>query len=195
MRRITEHRELAILDALEQTPRVSQRVLADRVGMSVGFLNRCLRQLLANGHVRVADRGVRPFAYRVTAAGRQHHDRLMYEHYRSILASVVDLERRVRERLCELQRKGAQRVAFYGAGEVMAKAQKCAELIGLEVVVVVDDDPQKHGELADGLRIHDPSAIAVLRPDAVVITTLSHAHQIRQRFRGSGRGTPVLWHL
>jgi hypothetical protein len=169
--------------------------LAERVGISVGFLNRCLQQLVKNGHVRVADCGVRPFAYRVTAAGKHHHDHLMYEHYRSVLGGLLGLERRVEERLCGLQKKGVQRVVFYGAGEVMSIAHKCALLIGLNVMAVVDDDIVKHGQVKDGLPIHAPTSLDSLRPDAIVITTLRHAPEIRRRFPRSGQRSPIIWHL
>jgi hypothetical protein len=119
----------------------------------------------------------------------------MYEHYRSVLGGLLGLERRVEERLCGLQKKGVQRVVFYGAGEVMTIAQKRALLIGLNVMAVVDDDVLKQGQIKEGLQIHAPTSLDSLRPDAVVITTLRHAPAIRRRFPRSGRGSPIIWHL
>jgi DNA-binding MarR family transcriptional regulator len=194
-RRQAEAQELAVLDELARDRRLSQRALAERVGMSVGFVNHCLAALIERGHVRVADRRVRPLAYRLTPAGHERRRGLRYEHYRSVLGSFHDAERRVRARLAELMATGARRVVFYGAGEVMELATTAARSLGLVVEAALDDDVQKHGTLRDGVIVHPPSAIGSLDTDAVVITTFRHAPVIEGRLNPASSSTCPVWHL
>jgi DNA-binding Lrp family transcriptional regulator len=188
-----ERRQLGILEALEAGDRLSQRELAHRLGMSVGFLNRCMNDLIARGYVSVMDRNVRPFAYKVTTVGEQYRQRLTSDHYRAVVAGFMELERRVEARLHELKVTGAQCVVFYGAGEIMEVAHKCAATVGLQVVGAIDDDTAKHGAARNGLKIHAPSAIDELQPDAVLITTFRHAKAIAGRVRT--RPGLSVWHL
>lgn len=174
-------RELLILDELDRNTHISQRDLADRVGLSVGLLHRRLREMIDHGYVRVVRRDVRPFAYRLTVVGKRRRRRLRYDHYRSVLGSFFDIESRISGKLQELKKKGATRVVFYGAGEVMGVTHLLAMALGLEVIGVVDDDPSKHGTSENGLTVQGPGVISTLEPDAVLITTFRHAQTIQRR--------------
>ena len=147
------------------------------------------------GYVRVPNRGVRPFAYRVTDDGERYQRKLSLEHYSWVLGSLRRLEQRIRSTLCELQHRGVRRVVFYGAGDVMEATCRVASGVGLQVVGVVDDDPAKHGLRKGGLVVEPASAINDLEPDAVLITTLRHAGEIQLKIHPSLRSSVELWEL
>ena len=180
-RTIPQSKELSLLEELGRERRLSQRELAQRLGVSVGFLNRCLQQLVENGYVRVADRSVRPFAYRVTREGEQYRQALKYDDYEHVVARYLEVEQRIRRRLGALRRRGIRRVVCYGAGEILDVALTSARAVGLEVAGAVDDDVRKQGTRRDDVRILAPSALAELDPEAVIITTFRHARLIRER--------------
>ena len=113
-----ELRQLLIVE-LQRGSNVSQRTLARRLGVAVATVNRLLNDMVDAGYVEVSDRGVRPFAYRVTGAGARYQRRLSLEQYSSVLSSLRRLEQRIRSTLCELKDRGVKRVVFYGAGQVM----------------------------------------------------------------------------
>jgi len=175
-----ELRQLLIVE-LQRGSNVSQRTLARRLGVAVATVNRLLNDMVDAGYVEVSDRGVRPFAYRVTGAGARYQRRLSLEQYSSVLSSLRRLEQRIRSTLCELKDRGVKRVVFYGAGQVMEATYKVASGVGLDVIGVVDDDPTKQGLglWKAGLVVEPPRAINDLRPDAVVITTFRHAEEIQ----------------
>jgi DNA-binding PadR family transcriptional regulator len=54
----------------------------------VGTVNRILTDMVQDGYVRVANRGVRPFAYEVTDDGQRYQRRLGLEHYSWVLGSL-----------------------------------------------------------------------------------------------------------
>lgn len=186
--------ELRILDEIGRCGHVSQRELAERVGLALGAVNRHLGKLLGAGYIQVLDRQVRPFAYRLTGEGQRHREMLRHRHYKGALQEFRMVEDRIRDRLAALAQTGVRRVVFYGAGELMEVAGRVGRMLGLEVAGVVDDDVAKHGLIIDGHAVAPPDAIAGFSPDAVVITTIRYAHAIRVRLEEAGR--PVrIWEL
>lgn len=147
------------------------------------------------GYVRVSNRGVRPFAYKVTDVGQRYVRRLGLEHYSWILGSLRRFELRIRSALSELKTRGVERVVFYGADDVMEATSRVASDVGLQVVGVVDDDSTKHGQRKGELTVEPPSAINELEPDAVLITTLRHAGEIQLKMDVSLRSSVEVWEL
>jgi len=180
---------------LERGSNVSQRALARRLGVAVGTINRLLSDMVDAGYVQVFNRGVRPFAYKVTDDGQRYQRRLGLEHYSWVLGSLRQLEQRIRRKLVELKARGVERVVFYGAGEVMEASYRVAIGVGLQVVGVVDDDNTKHGARKSGLVVEPPSAINDLEPDAVLITTMRHAEELQLEMDPSLRASVEVWEL
>jgi HKD family nuclease len=51
------------------------------------------------------------------------------------------------------------------------------------VVGIVDSDPGKQGERFFGITVANPSEIEEMRPDAVIITSLSHCDEIHKSIK------------
>jgi len=147
------------------------------------------------GYVQVFNRGVRPFAYRVTTDGRRYVRRLGLEHYSWVLGCLRRLEQRIQATLRELKDRGVERVVFYGAGDVMEATYRVARSVGLQVVGVVDDDWAEQDQGKSGLTVEPPSAIKELEPDAVLITTLRHTEEIQVKIESLLRSSVKVWVL
>jgi DNA-binding MarR family transcriptional regulator len=171
---------LLVLGALDGAGHVSQRRLAEAVGMATSRVNRIIGKLVEAGRVEVADQAVRPYAYRLTPEGRRYLKELSYAQLASVVDRFREVQQRIQRRFSDVRRQGVERVVFYGAGEVMEVALPLAEEAGLKVLGVVDDDPARHGPRNGSVAVADASAIGHLRPDAVVITTFRHAARIRR---------------
>lgn len=182
---------LEVLQALDGAGHVSQRRVAETLGMAAARVNRIIRALVEGGRVEVVDQAVRPYAYRLTRGGRAYLQELNYGHYESVVGRFREVEERIRTRLMEIRRSGVERVVFYGAGEIMEAACPLALDVGLKVVGVVDDDPNKQGTEKCEIMVDPPAAMSRLKPDAVVITTFRHAGEIRGRM-GAGDKLEVI---
>lgn len=174
---------------MERHKNVSQRRLAEYLGMAVSLVNRLIRELLDGGYVDVVDRGVRPYAYDVTAEGRTYLRRLSYEHYRSVLGSYRELQERIQEKLRRIRDDGVRRMVCYGGGDMMEATYPLGRALGLDVVGVVDDDPGKQGTRRDDLVVQPRAAIEEMEPDVVLITTLRYTAEIRERMPEGVRGS------
>ena len=169
---------LSVLEALDGTGPISQRQVGLEVGIPLSRVNRLIRELVDDGQVEVDDT-VRPFAYRLTPTGRDYHRRLAYRQDRSVVQRFRAMQARIGRRLQDLRDQGADRLVFYGAGRVMEVALPLARGLGIEVVGIVDDDPDKQGMMRGGLRVRPLSEIEELLPATVLITTYRHAEEIR----------------
>jgi FlaA1/EpsC-like NDP-sugar epimerase len=98
-----------------------------------------------------------------------------------VVDSLQEMREHINQRLTEIHKKGLKRVVFYGAGEVMEVALPLAETAGLNVVGLVDDDPNKHGGRRGGMTVRPPGSIRDLGADAILITTFRHTSEISGR--------------
>jgi DNA-binding MarR family transcriptional regulator len=192
---VAEVTRLRVMEEVERAGNISQRALAVRLGMAVGAVNRHLRFLIRQGYLQVVDAAVRPFAYRLTAAGVAYRQRMRHVEYERVAGSYREMEERIGRRLRELKAKGVERVVFYGAGVVMEVTRPIAESLGLEVLGVVDDDPAKQGSERDGLRVLGPKSLENLDAQALVITTFRHAGEIRRRLKPVLGSQVLVWEL
>jgi DNA-binding MarR family transcriptional regulator len=173
-----------VLQALEGAGNVSQRSLADAVGLAASQVNRIIRALVAQGRLQVANDSVRPYAYRVTPDGLRYLRALTYERYEMAVDDFRRVQESIRRCFAKLRSEGVRRVVFYGAGDIMDVALPLAQDVGLRVEGVIDDDPCKHGGMRGVLTVWSPEKLTEVAPDAVVITSFRHADRIRQRLDG-----------
>ncbi len=166
-------RALEILTAIEEGRPLSQRALAERLGIALGLVNLYLRRMSRKGYVKITEFPAKPAArkrlhYLLTPKGLTEKSRLAYQH----MLYSLNLFRRTRETLrgslALLVAQGMKRVALYGPGEAAELAYLTLKEFGLEPVGVFA--PSAGGEFL-GFPVQ---AAADLRPedlDAVIVAT------------------------
>jgi DNA-binding MarR family transcriptional regulator len=174
-------RALEILNAIEEGRPLSQRALAERLGIALGLVNLYLRRLTRKGYVKIVEFPAKPAArkrlqYLLTPKGLTEKSRLAYQH----MVYSLNLFRRTRETLRDslalLVAQGLKRVALYGPGDAAELAYLTLKEFGLEPVGVFA--PAAGGEFlgfavqaVDDLRPEDVDAVIVAtfeRPEADV---------------------------
>ena len=134
-------RDLEILTAIEEGRPLTQRALAERLGVALGLANLYLKRLARKGCIKIVEFPKKPAArkrlrYLLTPRGVAEKTRLTYEH----MAYSLNLYRRARQTLREslgrLADGGAKRVVLYGAGEAAEVAYLTLKELGLEPVGV-----------------------------------------------------------
>ena len=130
-------RDLEILTAIEEGEPLTQRALAERLGVALGLANLYLKRLALKGYIKFVEFPKKPAArkrlrYLLTPRGMTEKTRLTYEH----MAYSLNLYRRTRRRLSEslgrLSESGAKRIALYGTGEASELAYLTLKELGLE---------------------------------------------------------------
>lgn len=134
-------RELEILAAIQEGAPLTQRALAERLGVALGLTNLYLKRLARKGYIKIGGFPSKPavrkrLRYLLTAKGIAEKSRLTYEH----MSYSLNLYRRTRQTLREslklLHETGMKRIALYGTGEAAELAYLTLKELGLEPIGV-----------------------------------------------------------
>jgi DNA-binding MarR family transcriptional regulator len=158
---------LDLLDVVESQEVVTQRTLAERVGVAVGLANALVRRAARKGFIKISQAPVRRYAYYLTPEGFAEKSRLVSEY----LFASLSFFRRARREYLELfdycSTRHWHRVVFAGAGELAEIALLAAHESGMTIVGVIDTETNQN-------RIAGLPVIRTLEEcgmvDAVIIT-------------------------
>jgi DNA-binding MarR family transcriptional regulator len=132
-------RDLRLLTAIAEGTPLTQRALAERLGVALGLANLCLKRLARKGYIKVVHFNDRPAArkrlrYLLTPKGLAEKSRLTYEHMVYSLHLYRRTRQTLRESLGSLRERGMKRLALYGTGDAAELAYLTLKECGLEPV-------------------------------------------------------------
>jgi DNA-binding MarR family transcriptional regulator len=166
-------RDLEILTAIDEGRPLTQRELAQRLGVALGLANLYLKRLARKGFIKITDFPRKPAArkrlrYLLTPRGLAEKSRLTYEH----VAYSLNLYRRARQTLREalsgLPQEGLKRIALYGTGEAAELAYLTLKEFGLEPLGVFT---RQGGGSFLGFQVRSAHEIADDNPQAIIVAS------------------------
>ncbi len=169
-------RDLEILTAIDEGEPLTQRALAQRLGVALGLANLYLKRLAKKGSIKIVEFPKKPAAkkrlrYLLTPTGMAEKTRLTYEH----ITYSLDLYRRARQALRDslgpLPERGAKRIALCGTGEAAEVAYLTLKELGLEPIGVFAREP---GGQFLGYPVQPITDLAHAGADAVIVATFDH---------------------
>jgi DNA-binding MarR family transcriptional regulator len=172
-------RNLEILTAIGGGGPVTQRALAEQLGVALGLANLCLKRLASKGLIKVMEFPAKPSArkrlrYVLTPKGMAEKTRLSYEY----MAYSVRLFRRtrgnLRETMARLHALGMKRFALCGVGEAAELAYLTLREFGLEPVGVFD---RESGGQFLGFPVRGLVEVAGEEIDGVIVATFDRPEQ------------------
>src|SRR5207247_8287144 len=145
MERSTE-RELEILTAIGEGRPLTQRALAQRLGIALGLTNLYLKRLAKKGSIKISEFPRKPHArkrlrYILTPKGLLEKSRLTYDYMSYSLGIYRRTRQTLREALSHLPGNGAKRVVLYGVGEDAELAYVTLKDPGLDAVGIFPREP------------------------------------------------------
>ncbi len=167
-------RELNLLQELEKNPMTSQRELSHKFGIALGVTNACLKRMAHRGWIRIMGLNHRRIGYYLTPQGFTEKAKLTVrliswtvQHYAALKDMMVG-------GFLEMQSAGIERLVFYGVSDEMEVAYLTLQGVNLKLVGIVEDEDKITKKKIFGLELMNLSQIDALRPDAVLITSLSN---------------------
>lgn len=180
-----EIRELTLLQELEKNPIISQRELSHKFGIALGVTNACLKRMVRRGWIRIMSLNKRKIAYSLTPKGLTEKTKLTLHLISWTVQHYSTLKEIIENILLEMQRHGIKRIVFYGVSDEMEIAYISLQGVDLELVGIIDDDihADKRKKEIFGFELKDISQIDSIKPDAVLITSLSGPDERAERLR------------
>ena len=144
MERHTE-RHLEILTAIEEGVPLTQRALAQRLGVALGLANLYLKRLTGKGFIKVKEFPSKPSArkrlrYVLTPKGAAEKARLTYEYMGYSQRIYRRTRQNLRDTLAQLDGNGVKRIALYGVGEAAELAYLTLRELDLEPIAIFADE-------------------------------------------------------
>jgi DNA-binding MarR family transcriptional regulator len=168
-----QERNLEILSAIDEGDALTQRALAQRLGVALGLTNLYLKRLAIKGYIKVTEFPRKPAArkrlrYLLTPKGLTEKARLTAEFMGRSLTVYRQARETLREALAHLDESGHKRVALYGTGEAAEIAYLTLREFGLEPVGVFD---VQAGGLFLGMKVRDLRELAGEEVDRIIVAT------------------------
>jgi DNA-binding MarR family transcriptional regulator len=177
-------RDLEILSTIAQGGPVTQRSLAQKLGIALGLTNLYLKRLARKGYIKLTTVPPNRIKYFLTPKGFAEKARLTYQYMDYSLQLYRQTRLALRETLTPLARQGHRRVVLYGTGEAAELAYLTIQELGLELVGVVDGETSADTFLGRPVRVlPDLSQEEV---DLVIVASFAPADGIVRALVGQG---------
>jgi DNA-binding MarR family transcriptional regulator len=183
-----QERDLEILTAIGEGRPLTQRLLAQRLGVALGLANLYLKRLASKGLIKISEFPQKPSArkrlrYVLTPKGLLEKSRLTYEYMSYSLGIYRRTRETLREALGDLHSRGLKRIAFYRSGEAAELAYVTLKEFGLEPLAVFDRD---EGGFFLGLPVRPIAQAVDAEFDAIVIATFERPEPDLAELTGLG---------
>jgi DNA-binding Lrp family transcriptional regulator len=165
-----ELRELKVLTEIERDPEVSQRTIAQRVGIALGLTNTILRRLVRKGLVTTRALPANRLAYHLTAQGIADKTRLFIDYVRVTTNYFCIVRNVFKDKLAAVRsERGVQTVAIVTINELADMVYLATKEVGLDLVGVYDT--ARAGTSWLGIKVQP--ADAAIEADAIVVMDLA----------------------
>jgi DNA-binding MarR family transcriptional regulator len=178
-----EIRELSLLQELEKNPVISQRELSNKFGIALGVTNACLKRMGRRGWIRIMGLNHRRIRYYLTPKGFAEKARLTVHLVSWTIQHYAALKEMIAGGFLEMQNTGIERIVFYGVSDEMEVAYLTLQGVNLKLVGIVEDEDKIIQRKIFGFELMNLNQIDTLRPDGVLITSLSNQVERAERLK------------
>jgi len=176
-------KRLLILAAIEKNSQLSQNNLAKEVGLTSSMVNNYIRELSKEGLISVKGNTNRTMSYNLTSQGLKEKMTLLIIYTLETTDLYLDAKQEFARRLQKIYEEGVHNAVIFGAGETGEILYNASKPLDLEIIGVVDNDPQKQGKLFGNLIIQPPAYIERIMPDGVIIASVGRQDEIYEQIK------------
>lgn len=179
---VETHRDLRVLEAVQQDSRLTQRGLASKLGIALGLANIYLKRLIHKGYIKCVNVQPNRISYLITPRGIAEKARLTYEFMDYSLQLYGEVRQHLRVALRESAAAG-KRVAICGSGEAAELAYLSLKESGLDPVAVFDTEG---GRVFLGTPVLPITDHASVEFDLIIVATLDRSGHYLQALADAG---------
>jgi len=176
-----EIRELNLLQELEKNPVISQRELSHKFGIALGVTNACLKRMARRGWIRIMNLNHHKIGYYLTPKGFAEKANLTLHLITWTVQHYSTLKEIISRKLLEMENSGAKRIVFYGVSDEMEIAYITLQGVNLKLIGIVEDQEKINRAEILGFEVKDLRQIETLKPDAILITSLTGLEERKER--------------
>lgn len=177
-------KEYMILDMIEKDSQITQRVIAEALGISVSTINDYLFFYEKKGYITKTKHSNKNVEYFVTKKGIERRKVLNISYLNASQQLYNSAKENIENFLIQIESKGFKKILLYGAGEVaeiLIQTVKDDNNTNIEVVGVIDDDINKIGKVLVSTLIIPFSDIDLYEHDGILISSHTNNQTILKK--------------
>ena len=161
------YRELRLLEEIEDYPEISQRNMADRLGVALGVANLLTKNLIKKGYVKATKVGWRTWVYSLTPDGFNRKIQLTKRYIGRTLEHYRNIRNHLRSEINQAQLGTNSRVAIMGSSELAELVYLALRDVGVDNIRIFDDGA--NGIKVLGEIVRPSSQLVVADFDRIVV--------------------------
>ena len=187
------YRELAILNHVEETPRLNTRMAAHKLGVSVKLAHETLKRMVGKGWLHVKKCHSRRWDYFLTPEGVAEKARLTMEFLEFTMQFYRQARRRSADVCRDLAAAGIRHVALLGVNELAEIVSLGVREWALELTDVFDPDRSSGRFL--GLEVRPACELGLSSAERTIVCLYDRADPLRREFLPEGlpRRPGMVW--
>jgi DNA-binding MarR family transcriptional regulator len=126
-----------LLDEFSREDSVSQRALADRLGIALGLVNAYIKRLCKKGHIKIKALPRNRIKYIITPQGFTEKTRLAYKFMHYSILYFKDTRKKIERTYEVMLKSGIEKVLLFGDGELAELCYISTRGFPLKIVGVV----------------------------------------------------------
>jgi DNA-binding MarR family transcriptional regulator len=159
-----------LLDEIGRGEDISQRALADRLGIALGLVNAYIKRLCGKGCLKVKFLPRNRIKYIITPRGFAEKTRLAYKYMHYSMLYFKDVRQRIEHVYSVMEQAGIHRVLLWGEGELAELCYISTRGRPLQIVGAVGRVRQDREFF--GRHVYTVDDLSGIEYDAILIATL-----------------------
>ena len=148
-----EQKHLEILSLIEQDGMITQKEIADHLGVAIGLVNSFVKRMVRRGYIRIKRVPKRRYLYMLTPKGVSEKGRLTIRFIQDSLKLYRDYRQKCKKIFYDLIQDGVSKVDLVGTGDLAEIAYLSMQEVGIEVSNVFEQESEKVGKRFFGKEI------------------------------------------
>lgn len=148
-----------IADTLEDQPMASQRVLAEKAGMSIGLMNAVLKRFVERGWIMLSNVNLKKLSYAITPAGIAELTRRSQSFARRTFEIANTYNEEISRLVLDAKASGKTSVALYGESYIKFLLVYACQTHGIDFVQKDINSPAEEKALCLIVELNDEEDI------------------------------------
>lgn len=175
------YKEYMLLELIEKDHQITQRQMSKELEVSLSMINTYLEEYEKKGYLKRKYLSSKVVEYHISKSGIERKKVLNIGYLKSAQDIYNYAKKDVENFLSRVKAKGFKKILLYGAGEVaeiLLHTIKLDSDNGIEVLAIIDDDPNKVGKEVAGTKIISINQIHEYNHDGIMVSSYTNNSQI-----------------
>jgi len=182
---------LRLLDEIAKESVITQRALADRLGVALGLVNAYVKRLYKKGLIKVTNLPRNRVKYIITPRGFAEKAKLTYRYMNRSINYFRDVRQKIEQTYSVMMASDIKNILLWGDGEVAELCYISTRGLPLKVVGVVSD--KGIGKEFFGHNVYSANDIKNVDYDAILVSAIGD--KINETINQSGISPEKIYYL